>query len=873
MSGSWQDDGSLWALWKEIQYRWSKAGMCALPRVHGVTGLDLARWVYQTHVETSQWCPFVHVKWDERVGKDEWLWLSARGGVLYIECDDPEDLPMRCVKLAKQGAYVLLVQGMFDEQLSVRAVELIRRASSHHLVATDPDLTRLRQGLMLQAQNAGQVHLNGESGDVALPLVEWVHASLDDRPMTQVRASEAVSHVQGQWLCFEQLGQLSEANRRFLLAQMEARQQRHRQGYHRLANATRPTHEAASLYLGHSSQTVDVLEALIEQAPGSRSVHLRGEVGVGKSILARVAHALFECDGVCVEVDLGTLGSSWEEALDDAYMKADRGTLYLKHVDHWQAAQQVRLLSLLRSGRADVRVVSSAVAYLEPLVRRGQFRGDLYSRLMGLSLEVDPLRARLVDLDDLVAFKLGQLWGEVPSPCCTREAWRVLRGYHWPGNVGQLWQVLEQVVAQHPQARVLGEDAFEHLIQLARPVPLFTVSLGEQAPWPLPADVVKQVKSITLDVPAFRSRSTISQMHAVRTATSGVVLSAEAMNCLLAQSWWGNVDELFSQLASLKQHVGIVDMNAMVNLIPGVLDSTALAPIKVMLSPTAIGEERVGGLTWDVEVGAMLIGRVASWHLFEEAAKGGDERAAQVCGVVDSKCPGFQPWCLDLSFLRRLSRAHVLLTLGEGGLFVHVLPRAGMRVEVESFEPGYARTMLKAGDSAPLGAAGSLTWVRAKTNAVYLRLFVFHGEAAYTTWSRQAAARLEETTTWDMGTINTMQETLLPNANPPAPVQASHVWAVNALEVEVLTDMLSSFRGGSLKRHLTHALREFEGDVAYSRVVEFVHHAPRLSQYLGRLYTLPENEPLRVALRQRYAHMPQPEDAMSYLPKVVRESI
>jgi DNA-binding NtrC family response regulator len=115
--------------------------------------------------------------------------------------------------------------------------------------------------------------------------------------------------------------------------------------------------------------------------------------------------------------------------------------------------------------RIDVRVLAATSRDLDALVASGQFRRDLLGRLSVVPLHVPPLREHPEDIPDLVRYFIGRLSSEMalPQVSVRPEAIARLQMYHWPYNVRELRNAVEQALIFHGQDGVLGEEAFGFL--------------------------------------------------------------------------------------------------------------------------------------------------------------------------------------------------------------------------------------------------------------------------------------------------------------------------------------------------------------------------------------------------------------------------
>ena len=212
-------------------------------------------------------------------------------------------------------------------------------------------------------------------------------------------------------------------------------------------------------------------------AKSDASVLLRGDSGAGKEMLARAIHkASARADKPFVAVNCGAIPEALLEselfghmkgAFTDAhanhkglFQQADGGTLLLDEIGDMPPALQVKLLRVLQeravrplgasqSIQVDVRIVSATHRDLDAAMEAGQFREDLYYRLNVVTLTLPPLSARREDIPLLANHFLQRLstkYGKRLSGFAP-EALKALTMAAWPGNVRQLYNVVEQVCA------------------------------------------------------------------------------------------------------------------------------------------------------------------------------------------------------------------------------------------------------------------------------------------------------------------------------------------------------------------------------------------------------------------------------------------
>src|SRR5690606_13261359 len=128
------------------------------------------------------------------------------------------------------------------------------------------------------------------------------------------------------------------------------------------------------------------------------------------------------------------------------FQYADGGTLFLDEIGDISPAMQVKLLRALQEKRftpvgsnreieVNVRIVAATNRNLEEMIRKGEFREDLFYRLNVLPINLPPLRERKNDVEALIEYfidKFNRQYGKKLSGC-TPDAMEILRSHTWPG--------------------------------------------------------------------------------------------------------------------------------------------------------------------------------------------------------------------------------------------------------------------------------------------------------------------------------------------------------------------------------------------------------------------------------------------------------
>ena len=228
--------------------------------------------------------------------------------------------------------------------------------------------------------------------------------------------------------------------------------------------------------IGKSEQIRQVRREVERFGATDLPIHLTGESGVGKELVARAVHASSSrsaCSFVAVncaampdtllESELfGHVRGAFtgaDKARRGKLALADRGTLFLDEVADLSPAAQAKLLRVLEDGevipvgseasiRVDLRVVSASHKELQRAVADGRFRQDLYYRLAGAEIAIPPLRERGADVIELAETFLARIRQKRSAPSrLSVDAVAALVGYPWPGNVRELRHAIDRACA------------------------------------------------------------------------------------------------------------------------------------------------------------------------------------------------------------------------------------------------------------------------------------------------------------------------------------------------------------------------------------------------------------------------------------------
>ena len=228
--------------------------------------------------------------------------------------------------------------------------------------------------------------------------------------------------------------------------------------------------------VGRSPALRQVLRLVQTVATSDSTVLLMGETGTGKELIARAIHNLsmrcgrpfikLNCAAIPFDLLESELFGHERGAFTGAIAQkigrfelADKGTLFLDEVGDIPLALQPKLLRILqeqeferlgstRTHQVDVRLVAATNRNLVEMVKRNEFRSDLYYRLDVFPIPLPPLRERREDIPALVehfveiyARRMGKEIAHIPA-----ETMSALVSYFWPGNIRELQNFIERSV-------------------------------------------------------------------------------------------------------------------------------------------------------------------------------------------------------------------------------------------------------------------------------------------------------------------------------------------------------------------------------------------------------------------------------------------
>jgi len=228
--------------------------------------------------------------------------------------------------------------------------------------------------------------------------------------------------------------------------------------------------------IGHHPKMMEILKLVAKVADTSAAVLIQGESGTGKELIAQALHynshrknnpfVPVNCGAIpeqLLESELfGHVRGAFTGAVQDKagwFEVANGGTIFLDEINDMSPALQVCLLRVLQTGEysrvgsseirhCDVRVVTASSRDLKKLIRKGEFREEIYYRLNVIEIVLPPLRERKSDIPLLAHHYLKQFAEKhgKKNLRISEQAESLLLNYNFPGNVRELVNIIQRAV-------------------------------------------------------------------------------------------------------------------------------------------------------------------------------------------------------------------------------------------------------------------------------------------------------------------------------------------------------------------------------------------------------------------------------------------
>lgn len=253
----------------------------------------------------------------------------------------------------------------------------------------------------------------------------------------------------------------------------------------------------------------NVLDEVVAVSGTNSTVLLTGETGTGKTLIARVVHALSKRSGPFIEINCAAIPENLMESELFGYEKgaftgaaalkrgkfelASGGSILLDEVSEMSPAMQSKFLKVLEGGaverlgstvtqKTDARVICATNRDLQKEAAAGRFRSDLFFRLNVFPINIPPLRTRTAHMARLCSYlsasiskRIGKAVKEISDHVIER-----LSAYDWPGNIRELQNILERSIIMSKDGSIDPSKVIQVLQQPEEvPVEKDTLNLSE----------------------------------------------------------------------------------------------------------------------------------------------------------------------------------------------------------------------------------------------------------------------------------------------------------------------------------------------------------------------------------------------------------
>ncbi len=240
--------------------------------------------------------------------------------------------------------------------------------------------------------------------------------------------------------------------------------------------------------IGKSKEMKEIFKVVKQVADTRSTVLIMGESGTGKELISRAIHyhsprrnhpfVTINCAAIpetLIESELfghekGAFTNAIEKKLG-RFEVAHQGTLFLDEIGELSLMTQAKILRFLeekefnrvggsKTIKVDVRLITATNKDLPQLVKKGQFREDLYYRINVVPILLPPLRERREDIPLLINHFIQKFSEENKKEVkgVSQQAMELLMNYEWPGNVRELENLIERIIALTPNQTIEANE-------------------------------------------------------------------------------------------------------------------------------------------------------------------------------------------------------------------------------------------------------------------------------------------------------------------------------------------------------------------------------------------------------------------------------
>lgn len=252
-------------------------------------------------------------------------------------------------------------------------------------------------------------------------------------------------------------------------------------------------------FIGQSSDMKRIFGVIDKLSRVDTAVLIRGESGTGKELVAQALHfngprkdnrfVTINCSAIPETLIESEFFGHEKGAFTGAdsrkigkFQYADGGTLFLDEIGDITAGMQVKLLRVLqekkftpvganREVEVNVRIVAATNRHLEEMVKKGEFREDLFYRLNVLPIQLPTLRERKNDIDALVTYFIEKFNQQHKKNVTglSPEAMELVKAHNWPGNIRELENVIEHAFVIESGNTIMPASLPSSITRIGRP--------------------------------------------------------------------------------------------------------------------------------------------------------------------------------------------------------------------------------------------------------------------------------------------------------------------------------------------------------------------------------------------------------------------
>ncbi|MBI2606551.1 MAG: sigma-54-dependent Fis family transcriptional regulator [Deltaproteobacteria bacterium] len=250
-------------------------------------------------------------------------------------------------------------------------------------------------------------------------------------------------------------------------------------------------------FVGQSNEMKKIFNVIDKLSRVDTAVLIRGESGTGKELVANAVHfngprkderfVTVNCSAIPETLIESEFFGHEKGAFTGAdsrkigkFQYADGGTLFLDEIGDISAGMQVKLLRVLQEKRftpvganreveVNVRIIAATNRNLEDMIKKGEFREDLYYRLNVLPIYLPPLRERKDDIVHLAKYFIGK-FNQIHRKNITEiraDAMEILKACNWPGNIRELENVIEHSFVIETSTEITPQSLPENIAGLS----------------------------------------------------------------------------------------------------------------------------------------------------------------------------------------------------------------------------------------------------------------------------------------------------------------------------------------------------------------------------------------------------------------------